>query len=576
MAYGTVVSDPRTMLELAANGCKADQWKREIPKNAIESGAKNVLISLVGVDVDGNSVRKWSVTDNGCGMTGPDQELYSSDLFQSSKRQGPDGNFGFGAKVSVAKHQPAGLLARSWVNGSGTEVRTSYTGDSDHWGVQPLEDADGNIAAFRTIDDSVKPELIDDSGTQVIIMGTSDNAEADPDEDMLGYLNRRFFDLGDCDMRVERNNRRYRVTGMKSYLANNTTAKGVVSVDGAKVHWHILKEKPAPATHGHVNAGHFGVLCQDELYELSTGNAGRERLQQFGATFCHSRVVLYTEPVKVNASLTRNTLTSDDAEPLPFSRWASEFRDKLPEPIRQLNEEMSGRKNRSKDRNIVLDMMSKNWQAYAMPAFQLHADGTVEIDTGETLRGKLLDKKPASAPRPNGGRRKTEKAKATSGKQPELPKLYLPKGVNSEAKVRERNAHLLPKPVWVSVAAGNREKGDALEGRAAQYLAETNELILNEDYEGFQQVFAILLSERPDLADDDGAEYVLDELKLSWEKQLSVAWTGLMRQITTNPSAWTPEQTKAALSPEALTAAVAMIDWIVEDVKRYINKNAKR
>ena len=71
------------------------------------------------------------------------------------------------------------------------------------------------------------------------------------------------------------------------------------------------------------------------------GTRRNVQLQQFGITFGYRWVSIYVEPDPSNDRLTTNTARTSlliGHEPLPWSDWASEFRDKLPEELKNFGQ----------------------------------------------------------------------------------------------------------------------------------------------------------------------------------------------------------------------------------------------
>src|SRR5258708_20504016 len=113
---------------------------------------------------------------------------------------------------------------------------------------------------------------------------------------------------------------------------------------GAVGHWWVLKDEEALTQNSGflASSGHIAALYQDELYEMMTGRAGVARLQSFGVIFGHNRVVIYVQPTNGPTTiLTSNTARTHlliNNEALPWADWAAEFREALPQAIKDLME----------------------------------------------------------------------------------------------------------------------------------------------------------------------------------------------------------------------------------------------
>ena len=227
-----------------------------------------------------------------------------------------------------------------------------------------LERPDGSYAHWIEISDHVKPDIIKDHGTMVTLLGvfSEQNTVVAPEDALYPsrwitrYLNTRYFRLpegiaikairpatGRQDLGEQQ---AYdNVTGQEYILNKHCVASGSVALSTAEARWWIMPtEKEFGDFGGFKNryqiTGHMAALYQDELYEMVVGNAGTVRLQQFGVILGYNKVVIYVEskniPGKVLTSNTARTQLLPDGEPLPWAEWAAEFRENLPQEIKDL------------------------------------------------------------------------------------------------------------------------------------------------------------------------------------------------------------------------------------------------
>lgn len=91
------------------------QWLRESFKNSIEAGATEIVAGLERAFLTGNNPSyRYSVADNGVGMTASELEAFITRYGASGKRQGVlEGNYGVGLKSSALPWNPAGLVVIS-------------------------------------------------------------------------------------------------------------------------------------------------------------------------------------------------------------------------------------------------------------------------------------------------------------------------------------------------------------------------------------------------------------------------------------------------------------------------------
>src|ERR1044071_8553390 len=360
------------MLERLGRDCAPLQFLRELTQNSIEAilrsdskkGEIRWDVDWNRFDLKGDGIYKISVVDNGNGMSGPDMVKYINQLSSSISRQSHEGNFGVGAKISAATRNRAGLIYLSWVDGEGAMIHLWRDPASGQYGLRRFEHPDGSYDYWLPIEDSVKPDIILDHGTMVVLPGNEDPEDTmkapagapSPSRWIAKYLNTRYFQFptgihvraregwenprSDPDRNLLR-----AITGQRPYLDDHAVAKGKMKLSGALAHWWVLRDETALGQNsGVINSnGHVAALYQDELYEIETSRAGVARLQQFGVILGYNRVVIYVEPKpSADHELSTNTARTQlliDSEPLPWADRAAEFRDELPKDIRDLIEE---------------------------------------------------------------------------------------------------------------------------------------------------------------------------------------------------------------------------------------------
>lgn len=324
-----------------------------------------------------NGVLKLCVVDTGCGMTGTEMSQFINQLSSSGGTQSLSDNYGIGAKISALTRNPYGLLYRSWKSADDEGVMALLWKDPEtgHYGFRRFEDEDGNFSTFLPPAPETKHKLIQKAGhgTMVTLLGGSkdqDTFSAPESNDggvkwVTKYLGERYFRFPD---RVEvraTDKENYGTSGVdpqkrqwgflrpvhprEEVLNANSQDSGVVSLDEADIRWWILNpDSPIK--------GSCSALYQDELYEVTKpGNESRAKLQQFGATFGFSRVVILVEP-HVNDQLTTNTARTSlliNGERLPWEGLAQQFRDRLPQEITALEEELSSKSIGGHEKSIM-------------------------------------------------------------------------------------------------------------------------------------------------------------------------------------------------------------------------------
>ena len=342
------------LLDRLGQDCAPLQFLRELTQNGIEAIVRTGRPGEIIWDVDWISYdlaggpMKLCITDTGDGMTGEQMQQFINQLSSSGAEQSFSSNYGVGAKIAAATKHPAGVIYQSWRDSQGSMIhleRNSATGD---YGLRQWQIADGTYSYHFSLEDSVKPDMISNCGTKVVLLGADDDANTmsapegavAPSRWISKYLNTRYFRFPEgIDVRAregwdyprddsDRNLLRT-ITGQKRYLDQHSIAAGTQELDFAAVHWWILKDEPALTNNsGFIeSAGHVAALYQDELYDRATARAGTAMLQQFGVLFGARQVVLYLEPHASDDSLlTTNTARTTlrlDGEGLPWSDWGA-------------------------------------------------------------------------------------------------------------------------------------------------------------------------------------------------------------------------------------------------------------
>jgi hypothetical protein len=580
------------LLDRLGQDCHPLQFIRELTKNAIEAiqrtGAPGTIIwdyERAAFELEG--LRKLCIVDTGDGMTGDEMVKFINQLSSSATKQSLQGNYGVGAKIAAATRNRAGVSYFSWKNGVGSMIFLFRDELTQQYGLKQWERSDGTWTHFLPIEDDVKPEIIKDHGTMVVLHGAKahDDTLIAPDiapaprRWITRYLNTRYFQIPEnitisCregnllvggppdDLGSKRT-----VLGQGEYLRRYATTTGSVTLDGAIAHWWIIgehaeeKTDPADKYSGHLEArGHTAALYQNELYELMIGRAGMSRLQQFGITFGYDRVIIYVEP-KADARLTTNTARTAlllGNESLPWDEWAAEFRSKLPSELKSFVESRAPDATRADHLKNIRERLKAILDLYKVSRYRPATDGPLRIDTDHSTRGG----RPA---RTNTTRLPTDapvvREQTTSGgKDGNIYALFERKGGAPGEKVEP---DVFPKVSWVSVADGSRSEG-FIEDRAAKYLADQNHLQVNADFRVFRDMAKHLLQNYRQVA---GAESVIEDTVHAWFEQALVEAV-IGTQALRNSKHWSSDEIGRALSEEALTACVMQRYHIYTAAKR--------
>lgn len=583
------------LLERLAADCAPLQAYRELTKNALEADERVLAVdpkvsTQVTWDIEWHALRsqldagkpplyKLSIWDTGDGMTGDEMLQYINHLSSSSGVQALNANFGVGAKITAGVANPEGLIYTSYKNGHVHQIHFWRDPATNVYGIRPFELKNGNFVHWRSLRPDVLPAEIVKAGhgTMVTLLGrTPDENTALPPDGAAGgvrwlvrYLNRRFLRFPDgVTVRVRelksdpnewptapttyfREGSSVRVAqGQAHYLATNAEASGVKRLDDgqATARWWLLNDSKKIGDPSYwLSTGHVAALYQDELYELRDGTAGVRQLMHFGVLFGSKRVVIYIEPDPA-LHLTPNTARSQllsNGEPLPWDKWAAEFRADLPGPIQKMMEDLLSRSSTENSEQAIQDRLKRIEDLMRFTRYRRNPAGAVKT-AGEALGGT-----PGESDTTGTSTRTTRSGGDGGG----LTDLY---GAYVDDEDGDPADPIVPKVTfptirWVSVAAGTREANDHLEDRAASYVNSTqNVLFINEDF----RVYTDLVKHFVQLYEGyPGVEQTVPRTIQEWyAQQLVEAVLGIL--AIRGSAKWTPNQIEQALSEESLTAAV--------------------
>ena len=586
------VANTGFLLDRLGEDCHPLQFLRELTQNSIEAiartsdGCGDVIWDVDWNSYDLQGVFKLCVTDNGDGMTGAEMVRYINKLSSSVSQQSLAGNYGVGAKVAAATRNHAGLIYLSWKQGQGSMVHLWRNPETQEYGLRQLRRPDGSYGHHAAVEDDVKPELIQNNGTMVLLMGSTEQSDtvsapegaSSPSRWVAKYLNSRYYTLpegvtiraregwlnprADTDRNVLR-----RVAGQQEYLRDHSEANGEVAVTGATVRWWILKdEKALTQNSGFVeSSGHVGALYNGELYEMATGRAGMSQLQQFGIILGHRRVVIYVEPEpgkhrRLSTNTARTSLLIDSA-PLPWAQWAIEFRERMPKEIRHLIDEVAARSQATDHSNTIRERLRSILDLYRISRYRPRPTGRFEVDEAHTVSGGMLRE------RANKNQSKSSRSRQ-GGNAGGVYSVFLKKRGTPAERVEPDP---FPDVRWISISDGTREAGD-LEDRAARYLLDQNRLLVNADFRVFEDMTDRWTKE---LSDRKAPRSLVEDAVRTWFEQTLVE-TVLGVQALRNAQEWSVDDIAKALSEEALTSAVMPRYHVNVAIKRELGSKLGR
>lgn len=576
------------LLDRLGQDCHPLQFLRELTQNSIEAIERTGEGGTIVWDVDWvtyelEGIFKLNITDTGDGMTGDEMVRFMNQLSSSLAGQSLTSNYGVGAKIAAVTRNHHGVIYLSWKNGSGNMIHLFKDPISGQYGLKQWEHRDGTFTYFLPIEDEVKPDLIKDHGTEVILLGENDedntvrppSGVASPSRWISKYLNTRYFSFSEgiilkaregWDFPRSDRDRNYLRTliGQKSYLEEHAESSGIHELTNCRVHWWILKDENAITNNsGFIeSAGHVGALYKNELYEMHTGRAGMSKLQEFGIIFGYRFVVLYLEPMVIPPSiLTTNTSRTAllvDSEPLPWTEWAAEFREKMPSEIENFVRERAGKSVTSDHTKSIRDRLKEILDLFKLTRYRPTPAGDIPIDDERLVRGGIANvKPPASKVAPKTSPSSPGRDGGTGGN------IYAAFEKKEGVPGEKVHPDPFPEVMWVSNSDGTRSYGD-MEDRAAKYLQDQNILLINADFRVFtdmQNYFIKEYGDKPGIAD------IVKEGVRTWFEQALIE-TIIGIQALQHSKEWTPDDIETALSEEALTTAIMQRYHIHIAVKR--------
>jgi len=577
------VANMTFLLERLSQDCAPLQFARELTENAIAGieglgGASGEIrwdVDWTRYDLEPKEGYKLAIIDTGIGMTGPEMVNYINQLSSSMHQQSKHGNFGMGAKIAAAPRNTLGLVYLSWKDGHGAMIHLWKDPDSGSYGLRRHQ----NGEFWLPITDDIKPEPIKDHGTAVILLGNKpgENTMDAPPEALIPsrwivrYLNSRYFRFPQCVIvkarenwtspRDDRHNMLRKVIGQEAWLKVNSTDSGSLKLKEATAHWWILKEK-VDDSGSHFSGGHVAALFDDELYEIAVGRPGVARLQSFGVIFGYNRVVIYIEPLQnKNGDLTANTARTHlliEGQPLAWAELAAEFRERIPEPIVKLMDQVAAGTGRADNAASIRERLKQIRDLFKFSRYRPTPDGKHTIDDSfSNAGGKPSEGAGASG---SSGSRDGAGRGRSGGRAGDMYSLFADTG-NTPAE--DVGGFADPQVKWVSVLDKTRTT-DFLEDRAAKYLPQVNTIQANADFRVFTDMVARwrrLYSYAP------GAEPVVDSVVKEWfQQQLVEAVLGAL--ALRKSGNWSEQEVEELWSEAALTSAVLPRYHIDERIKR--------
>lgn len=567
---------------------------------------------------------RWflACADNGDGMTRIELERYVTTLAVTGANQNQSltGNQGMGLKISGPTRHKNGVLVRSLKNGERSMVNIGWNGSE--YGLLPLG---SNGEVIVEISDDHFPEFIleQGSGTVVTFLGSDPQAntvvpDGRPKNWLFKYLYQRFFLLAKdhVDLTVRQPAKdvsewprtREAADELKGFnLANvygtahiwNDAAdrlgegkRGVIDLPGnlnagvpsARMHWWILPSGAGSDVSSRTaGGGSMAVLYQNELHDWRVSGQANPYFARLGIIFGKTRIAFVLEPLGagISSDFARAHVLVNGRpalEGLAWPTWADQFRDRMPEAIREtIADEQSKLADEDPDRaKRIRDRLKDVMQMLRPQRARRDKEGSVnssdiELTGPNEGEGIVIDTPIGAGPRESGSRE--------------------PKGIGSALAIADEGdpanavfSMLQLKPRWVTEAQAEESpivnaNGRGIQDRAAALAGvdglKAEELLLNVEFRGYQMILQVL-NEWGNPDGDEDVAAAIEAITREWiEQKMVEAVTGL-RQLE-NGSTWTAGSYDSALSPVALTAAFMADRYhTLREVRRQIGPMRQR
>lgn len=573
------------MVELLGRDCTPTQYVREFVMNSLEA-IQRVQQSSTDFDFKGKilvdydkdvfdrlGVYKLTFIDNGDGMTGEEMIKHLNRL-SSSGYQNTFKNYGMGAKIASLTRNHAGIIYKSWKDGVGSRVFIKYDPESKSYGVHPITNSDGTLDWSPELTEQEKPDLIDQHGTQVTLLGMEEHQDTMtmPSPTTKGgrenwlyqYVNTRFYKLPrNVELKVriaydkpdKSTSYPGNIKGQAQTLEKHTVENGVVKLSDALVHWKILKEPRQGHAREYI-VGHTACLNQNEIIEIKEGRANKA--PDFGIYVGKEDVVLIIEPSSDYVQNTsRTSLVQMDGSDLPWDKWADEFRNSMPPELKAYIEKKLAAISPSSDASAIKDRLKSIANLFKLNRYKSNPAGNIIADPDSEVLGKTGDALSEEVTSKSGSR---SKSGDSAGSVQELLLSGLKeKGTPSTAVSPDS----FPELLW-----SDPGKENALDDRAAIYHERENKIIANSEFQGIRDVVDHFASKYPDA--NDAHSVIAPLVKAGFEQQLLEVVYGALS--FKNRPGWDPSEYKTALSPEALTTAVMCRYHLIQQVNRRVRE----
>ena len=305
-----------------------------------------------------------------------------------------------------------------------------------------------------------------------------------------------------------------------------------------------------------INVGYKPVKMQlaVRFSEMEHGLMGRTDLKAD-----EGMLFVYIEPQQDEGRLTANTARTSlliDGQPLPWTDWAAEIREKMPDKIAALMDKVAAGTSNVDNTNAIRERLKQIKDLFKFTRYRPKPDGSHTIDEEMANAGG----KPKSGNGSGGGGSRGGGKHGGGGRAGDIYSLFADTG---ETPAEEVGGFPDPKVTWVSVANKTRTP-DFLEDRAGKYLPETNTIQANADF----RVFDDMVTRWCKFYDHvPNARTTVEAVAKEWFQQQLVE-TVLGALALRRSGNWSEQEIGQLWSEEALTSAVLPRYHVDQSIKR--------
>jgi len=559
----------KTMVrELVQNGFEAER-EYKYQKKVVEFYATALEFE------NGETVKKLSIKNNGVGMT--DKELYTSTNLSASirKTMGKNHNYGIGGKVSGLRSNPEGMRYRSCCEGVVSEVTILKEGD--FYGRE--KDEDTNAEVFNVTDEYTEYDVLED-WTEVTLYGNkiTDNTISNPfgsdypvSENWLNVLlNHRYYrfpkntDVIYHEGILSKAQGKRNLPSWEEMINNKPTIKHeTVATECGYSIIYALNKAEGWNVHRHSAKSCGSLVYKNEMFDVASGNNDKLITKSWGQTapklgipFGSRDLCVFVEldddyPVSMNAY--RNEIQSSIGEKISLEDFGREIAELMPQWVKEFIDTERNKHNGSNDsmKKRIAELI-KNL-ALSQNQYQPRKNGAVLTEPLNGTTGVFRDGLPTN-------------------KRPKKKRYIVAKPGGKKPSSINKGLRDMPEWSFITEKLEVSEKG--LDGYAASYVNEANQIFINATHHIFKQKQSELENEFASvMSNETGSKVVLQHYQD--EYAFNLISSVIFARSEWKQNRWDTEMLKDATSKPSLTISLAKDSAMIGRIKTRLGNNSE-